>query len=343
MTPNARTADRSAAPVGGATDRLRPLFVLSLPRSGSTLLQRVLAAHSGIGTTAEPWLLLPLLYADRSEGVHAEYGHALAAVALADFTRSLPGGRAEYEAHLREFVLGLYRRAAGEGHRYFLDKSPRYCLIADDIVRLFPEGRFIFLWRNPLAILASIAETFHGGRWNLHPQKALLFDGLPRLVEAFERHRTRVLGVRYEDLVGDPEAELGRVLRYLELPEEPGLLDAFPRVQLEGRMQDPTGTRRYDRISREPLEKWKAVVRNPLRKAWARRYLAFLGAQRLSTMGYDPGVLLEELRRVPFTARGVGSDALRILHGVVYSALDGPVLKQKFRTGRPWRRVYGHF
>jgi hypothetical protein len=42
--------------------RPTPLFLLSLPRSGSTLAQRILAAHGGIATTSEPWILLPYLY-----------------------------------------------------------------------------------------------------------------------------------------------------------------------------------------------------------------------------------------------------------------------------------------
>src|SRR5919107_2181016 len=44
--------------------RPTPLFLLSLPRSGSTLAQRILAAHGGIATTSEPWILLPYLYAN---------------------------------------------------------------------------------------------------------------------------------------------------------------------------------------------------------------------------------------------------------------------------------------
>ncbi|MFV1990599.1 MAG: sulfotransferase, partial [Acidimicrobiales bacterium] len=49
---------------------IRPAFLLSLPRSGSTLLQRLLGAHSMVATVAEPWLLIPPLYALRDEGVY---------------------------------------------------------------------------------------------------------------------------------------------------------------------------------------------------------------------------------------------------------------------------------
>jgi len=48
------------------------IFILSLPRSGSTLLQRILGGHSQVHTVAEPWLMLNPLYALRETGIEAE-------------------------------------------------------------------------------------------------------------------------------------------------------------------------------------------------------------------------------------------------------------------------------
>ena len=52
-------------------------------------------------------------------------------------------------------------------------------------------------------------------------------------------------------------------------------------------MGDPTGRKRYSTLSSEPEEKWKATLANPIRKEWCRRYLRFLGTERLATMGYE--------------------------------------------------------
>ncbi|MBT8101022.1 MAG: sulfotransferase, partial [Gammaproteobacteria bacterium] len=52
---------------------LRPVFLLSLPRSGSTLLQRMLMTHPAISSVPEPWLLLPIFYPRRTSGHSAEY------------------------------------------------------------------------------------------------------------------------------------------------------------------------------------------------------------------------------------------------------------------------------
>ena len=64
---------------------MQPIFLFSLPRSGSTLAQRIIASHAEIATTAEPWLLLPCLYALRHGGVYAEYSQATAVKAIRDF------------------------------------------------------------------------------------------------------------------------------------------------------------------------------------------------------------------------------------------------------------------
>ena len=64
---------------------LKPLFIFSLPRSGSTMLQRVLAADSQISSVAEPWVLLPFVYALRGQGASADYNHQTANQGLMDF------------------------------------------------------------------------------------------------------------------------------------------------------------------------------------------------------------------------------------------------------------------
>ena len=328
---------RNAAPT------VRPIFLFSLPRAGSTLAQRVLASHEDVVTGPEPWLLLPYLYATRDEGVYAEYTHRGAALAIRDFSRGLPGGTEDYLTELRDFALRLYGKAAGDGARYFLDKTPRYHLIADEIIRLFPDAKFIFLWRNPLSVVASNVETWAGGKWRLYGQKVDFFEGLARLVAAHEAHEGSVCALRYEDLVLNPEEEWRRVFEYLELRFEPGLLTRFPEVTIEGRMSgDPIGKERYRTIDAEPLQKWKKTVANPLRKAWCRRYLRWIGRGRLARMGYDLENLLKDLDAVPDTPNMLLSDAGRIAYGAVYPWLEPGLLKDKLELLPYFSRVHPH-
>jgi hypothetical protein len=286
-----------------------PIFLLSLPRSGSTLVQRVLAGHREIATAAEPWVLLPHMYATRERGIAAEYTQPIAARAIAEFLRSLPEGERDYRRALHDFGIDLYSRAAGTEVRYFLDKTPRYHYVVDDLFQVFPEAKSVFLWRNPLAIVASIVQTWAKGRWNVDRWQGDL-RGLAPLVDAYEAHRDSSIAVRYEDLVGDPAGTWPGIFGYLELPYSDDLLTGFSDVRLEGSMGDPTGARRYSTISAEPLEKWRSTLANPYRKRWCREYLRWIGEERLAVMGYSLGELLDQLNEIGTTPRSVASDAV---------------------------------
>jgi hypothetical protein len=290
---------------------IRPLFILSLPRSGSTLVQRVLGAHPDIATAAEPWVLLPHTYATRATGAYAEYGHALAARAIREFAASLPDGEETYRDELRAFVLRLYEQAAGGTTAYFLDKTPRYHFIADDLFGLFPDATFVFLWRNPLAVVASTVETWGRGRWKIGRWRVDLFEGLANLVASRERHADSSLSMRYEDLVSDPQGHWPQLFEYLELPFDPGILTSFPSVRVPGRFGDPTGVEAYDALTTRSIDKWRSTLANPFRKRWCRDYLRWIGAERLAVMGYQLDDLLEELDAVPVGTKRLGSDLVR--------------------------------
>lgn len=295
-----------------------PIFLLSLPRSGSTLVQRVLAAHPEVETVAEPWIFLPHAYALREEGVAAEYTHPIAARAVREFVGRLPGGESTYRQALAAFVQDLYERAAPGPGRYFVDKTPRYHFVVDELFATFPDARFVFLWRNPLAVVASIVETWCAGRWNVDRWRADLM-GLTSLVDARVEHRDRSIVVRYEDLVSGSEDPWARLFASLDLPFDRGVLTAFRDVRLEGRMGDPTGVTRYDRISTEPADKWRATLGSPWRRRWCRRYLDRIGDPRLAEMGYDAADLRTSLDGLPTRLGPLASD---LVHGVAWSALQ---------------------
>lgn len=296
---------------------IQPIFLLSLPRSGSTLVQRVVAAHPGVATASEPWLLLPLLSVLHPSMPLATGWDRSVSGALQDFFDELPGGRDDYLREVRSLALRLYEDAAGSGARYFLDKSPPYHLVVEDLARLFPDAKLVFLWRNPLAVVASIVETIWNGRWQVHRSRGDLFHGLANLVSAYRRHHPRAIAVRYEDLLTGAHEEWERLASYLEFDFDPGSLARFSDVALTGRMGDQSGARRYTTLNREPLDKWKRAVCNPLRKEWCRRYLTWIGADRTETMGYDLPALFDELETLSPGYRHMGVDAVDLGESLV--------------------------
>jgi hypothetical protein len=324
------------------TTELTPLFIFSLPRSGSTLLQRILGAHKDIATVTETHILLPLLYALKTKGIYAEYRHEMIVMALEDFCGELPNGVDDYYSEVGNFATNLYKRVAKSGAKYFLDKTPAYNLVIDEIIRLFPHAKFIFLWRNPLSVVASCIESWGRGRWNLYNSKLDLFEGMANFIGAYQRHQDRVCAVRYEDLLTSPEHELKRLFQYLQLEPDPTVLTRFSAVNLAGRITDLTGTKRYKSISLEPLQKWRPTLSNSVRKLWCRRYLKWIGTERLATMGYDLDSLILELDSLPFSLRMAGSDLSRMLYGLIYCAGDFRILKFKIQALPNWHRVVIH-
>lgn len=317
---------------------MKPIFLFSVQRSGSTLVQRVLAAHPNVATAAEPWILLPLMYALRDGGVYAEYSHRAMRHAVVDLCEALPGGRRRLLEEMGAFMLRVYEEL-GPGKTHFLDKTPRYHFIVDEIAQAFPDARFVFLWRNPLAIAASMMNTWAGGRWNLYRFRLDLERGVPGLVDACVRHRDRSIAVRYEALVSGGAAEWEPIFRHVGLDFDPAFLSEFARVELRGRMKDPTGIDRYSALSRGSLDKWPESWRNPMRRHWALRYLDHIGNARLGAMGYDPDELRRELRAAPPSAKHLASDVLRRTYGRIYRTAGDLIWSEPLNRLRQWRRT----
>ncbi len=76
---------------------------------------------------------------------------------------------------------------ADNGETYFLDKTPRYYLIIPEIAQIFPDAKFIFLFRNPLQVISSVMKTWCKGTLNgLHRYNNDLINGPQLLSEGYE-------------------------------------------------------------------------------------------------------------------------------------------------------------
>lgn len=262
--------------------------------------------------------------------MYAEYAHRWLHRAVEEFCEGLPAGKETYLNEIREMTLRLYRAHAGNDARYFLDKSPRYHVISSDIMQLFPDAKFVFLWRNPLAIVSSHIETWGGGRWNLYEFVFDLYDGLGALIAARRQAGDRACSIQYEDLVAEAPRTLERLFGQLGLEFDAERAHRFRDVPMAGRMWDPTGTKRYSELSREPLDRWKDSLASPLRKWWCRRYVRWIGRERLQVMGYDMDALLVQLDSIPVRYATLISDTGRMLFGVFVRLLEPWVMRGKF-------------
>ncbi|HEY8991777.1 MAG TPA: sulfotransferase [Luteolibacter sp.] len=277
---------------------VRPIFLLSLPRAGSTLLQRLLLADGRCATLGEPSLLLRFLGEGDVMTRRSTYWEVLVDTATADMRAAWDGYDETYRKGIRELVTSIYQGLAG-GKEWFLDKTPRYTLIAEELIRTFPDAKFIVLWRHPLAVAASISSTFRKGRWCPDEFAIDLYEGQARLQAFAEKHAGSICQVRYEDLVSDPAGELEKIGAYLGWD---GLLDVAERELVPtagGSLGDPTGVKKYQKVSSASREAWKAKVDNWYRRAWVKRYVSGERAEHMRRLGYE---LPPELVAVPWWA-----------------------------------------
>ncbi len=283
-----------------------PLFILSTPRSGSTLLQRILASHSRINTSPEPYLLLPFVYALKKEGVFAHYHQGYQAKGLTEFCEFLPEKKETYYKAVRQLSENLYAKAANH-NQYFLDKTPFYDLIVDDVIKIFPQAKFIVLVRNPIAAIASAVQLWGLGHWRLFPVYDTMVAGQKKILAAAQQYKDRICLVKFENMTANPTDEIQRITDYLNLEFEQAMVSGFTQVSFKGKMGDPTAEQ-YSSVSKKPLEKWKETINTPLRKAWIKRYLKYLGPENLSAVGYDMATLCKELDTIPNNYLGLLDD-----------------------------------
>jgi len=277
------------------------IFLISQPRAGSTLLQNLLAQHAAIHTTSEPWVMLHPFFALREDGYTADYNQVLAHTALFDFCSTLDGGLKNYDEAIREMAYHLYGTACDQAHKTkFLDKTPRYYHILDDLLRVFPGAKFIILFRNPLAVLNSILNTHIKGHWVLLSRyKHDLLTAPPTLTSASAISSTQVYKIQYESLVADPQTHLSNLTDFLEIEFNTQMLSYNPGSAASGHMGDATGIQKYNQPSQERLDIWREMGRHEQTRHFALAYLDALGSEILVQMGYDPDDIRGQISRTP--------------------------------------------
>jgi hypothetical protein len=172
-------------------------------------------------------------------------------------------------------------------------------LIARKIFQTFPRAKIIILWRNPLAVMASISRTWAKGRWTFPSYEIDLYEGLVELTKAAEENKGRFLPIQYEEFVRDPENHLLRIQDYLDLEPDSFDLNSIDGKAFEGKMGDTTGGEEYgSRVSSASVSRWHDSFGSKYRQTFGRQYLEWLGQERLSIMGYQMDDLVAELEEI---------------------------------------------
>jgi tetratricopeptide (TPR) repeat protein len=204
-----------AAPAAGAAQE-SPIFIVGLPRSGTTLVERILGSHSQITPAGElDSFALALVDAARarSGGAQLPRRELVAASAGVDF------------AALGADYLRRAHAAFGGGGR-FTDKMPLNYLYCGLIHRALPNARIVHVTRQPMAVGYAIYKTlFKNGYPFSYDLEEIgrYYGAYRRLMQHWQRSMPGVIHeLRYEDLVADSDAETRRLLAYCGLDWEAG-------------------------------------------------------------------------------------------------------------------------
>jgi len=213
-----------------------PVFVLCAGRSGSTLLRFLLDAHPDLACPPEtrlPWLARQLATAwtvieDAGPSGQSANGNSADAAISAPVAEGL-------RRSLDPMMTSYLRR---RGKRRYCDKSLGAAQHAGLLLRVWPDARFVCLYRHPMDVIASGIEASPWGLTsygfepyigsppdnNVAALARYWLDYTTSIVAAEESFTDRCLPVRYEDLVTDPDGQIARILAFIGAAPDPGIV-----------------------------------------------------------------------------------------------------------------------
>ncbi|HMM66302.1 MAG TPA: sulfotransferase [Dokdonella sp.] len=244
------TAGAAGDAVDAPTEADSPVFVVGFPRSGTTLLEQMLAAHPAFASADEQPMVQRMLERLREQGV--DYPSA-----LADLT-------AEQCAMLREVywqeAANTVERPAGVR---LVDKHPLNFLALPLIRRIFPQAPLIFCVRHPCdSILSSYMQNFRD------PRLAAECTSIARLADLYQRlterwindsklYPSKILVCRHEDLVTDPEQQLRRIGEFLGIDDTSAMLNFSEHARARGFIGTPSYAQVVQGLNADAMGRWE--------------------------------------------------------------------------------------
>ena len=242
------TREFFSARAGMGCDSPAPIFIVGLPRSGSTLLEQILASHSRVEGTMEladiPRMVQDLQGREIKDTL-PRYPGVLAELKPEDFLRL---GK-KYLADTR-----VYRT----GKSFFIDKMPNNFRHLGLIHLILPNAKIIDARREPLACcFSNYKQLFASGQ-----QFTYSVEDITRYYKMYLDQMShwdralpgKVLRVQHEDVVEDLEANVRRILEFCDLPFEPACVDFH---KTERRVHTASSEQVRQPINREGVDQWR--------------------------------------------------------------------------------------
>ena len=225
-----------------------PIFVVGLPRSGSTLLEQILASHSQIDGTMELPNIIAFahrLNGRRLESEEAQYPKVMTQLTSEQFKKLAD----KYIADTR-----IHRKSAPR----FVDKMPNNFLHVGLIHLIFPEAKIIDARRHPMACCFSgFKQLFADGQEFTYSLEdiANYYKSYVNLMQHWDKVLPgKVLRVHYENMVAEPEKQVRRLLDFVGVEFEKSCLDFY---KTDRSIRTPSSEQVRQPIYKSALEQWR--------------------------------------------------------------------------------------
>lgn len=204
---------------GSGCDSTSPIFIVGMPRSGSTLLEQILSSHSQVEGTTELPEMITLAKNLREQADTRDIGIYTEVLAAMDPAQLRELGE-EYLERTR-----IHRKT---DRHFFIDKMPNNFLHTGMIELILPNAKIIDARRHPMGCCFSNFKQYYARgqsfSYSLDDMGRFYRDYVDLMSHYDEALPGRVHRVHYENMVEHTEAEVRRLLDYCELPFEPGCL-----------------------------------------------------------------------------------------------------------------------
>ena len=263
------TRDFFASAPRSGDDTEVPVFIVGMPRSGTSLTEQIIASHPrayGAGELGE---------IDRQSNELRNWHDRR------PFFEIIPEISQEELARMAQGYLDYIQELAPEGVERITDKMPQNFVSLGIIALMFPNARIIHTNRDPLdTCLSNYMQNFAAAGLSFSYDLENL-GHYYRLYQGIMEHWRQVLPLpiyelQYEDLVADPEGEIPRLLEFVDLPFDEACLEPH-------KAKRQTKTASYDQV-RQPIYRKSA-------EKW-RKYEKHLGPL-MEALGMDPAEMVE--------------------------------------------------
>jgi len=272
--------------------RVGRCFVVGCPRSGTTLVQSLLAAHPDVWSPPETHFFTRL---DHVRHLGRRHRRRAATTLLRDtlVTIGAPSRRLARPpfrspaAAAAAFIRAMDETAAYQGRQHWVEKTPDHLLVIDAITRQAPGARFVHVVRDGRAVVASLYEVTHAhpdvwhGPWDLER----CIGAWNRAIEVTRSRRGHPshLVVGYPEVVENPERVARRLAAFIGLPYRREMLTE--RQVAVGRIvadREPWKANVSDAIGDSGLAKFDSILTADQRQEVQRR---LVDASDLLTVG----------------------------------------------------------